>query len=99
MDNDFIRQSPLAMDGVTFRALGHRLVDQIATFLESLPRGPVTRDESYVPRDLRTKLGDPAVERHLDALNRELFDRLQRGGDAFVSNAIVAGHYVLRPAL
>ena len=41
----------------------------------------------YVPRDLRAKLGEPAVERHLDALNRELLDRLQRGGEAFVSNA------------
>ena len=53
----------------------------------------------YVPRDLRTKLGEPAVERHLDALNRELLDRLQRGGEAFVSNAIVAGRYVLRACI
>jgi len=29
------RQSPLAMDAATFRALGHRLVDQLAEFLES----------------------------------------------------------------
>ena len=34
------------MDAATFRALGHRLVDQLAEFLESVPRGPVTRDES-----------------------------------------------------
>ncbi len=40
---DATRQSPLAMDAATFRALGHRLVDQIAEFLESLPRGPVTQ--------------------------------------------------------
>ena len=46
MDGDSIRHSPLAMDAATFRALGHRLVDQLAGFLESLPRGPVTRDES-----------------------------------------------------
>ena len=40
------RQSPLAMDAATFRVLGHRLVDQLAVFLESVPNRPVTHDES-----------------------------------------------------
>ncbi len=53
----------------------------------------------YVPADLRTQLGDPAVERHLDALNRALLDRLQRGGDVFVSNAVVGNRYVLRACI
>jgi glutamate/tyrosine decarboxylase-like PLP-dependent enzyme len=53
----------------------------------------------YVPRDLRSKVGDPAVEQHLDALNRALLDRLQRGGEAFVSNAVVGGRYVLRACI
>jgi glutamate/tyrosine decarboxylase-like PLP-dependent enzyme len=53
----------------------------------------------YVPRDLRTKLGEELVERHLDRLNRELLDRLQRGGEAFVSNAVVGGRYVLRACI
>jgi glutamate/tyrosine decarboxylase-like PLP-dependent enzyme len=53
----------------------------------------------YVPRDLRTDVGEPGVERYLDALNRELLDRLQRGGEAFVSNAIVGGRYVLRACI
>ena len=43
----------------------------------------------YVPRDLRTHVGEEAIESHLDALNRELVDRLQRGGETFVSNAVV----------
>jgi aromatic-L-amino-acid decarboxylase len=34
------------MDSATFRALGHRLVDQLAGLLESVPRRPVTHDES-----------------------------------------------------
>jgi glutamate/tyrosine decarboxylase-like PLP-dependent enzyme len=64
----------------------------------------VTQDLSittfrYVPRDLRTNVGEEQVERHLDALNRELLDRLQRGGEAFVSNAIVGGRYVLRACI
>jgi len=50
----------------------------------------------YVPRDLRPNVGEEQVERHLDALNRTLLDRLQRGGEAFVSNAVIGGRYVLR---
>jgi len=46
VDGDCGRHAPLAMDPATFRKLGHRLVDQLAGFLESLPSGPVTRDES-----------------------------------------------------
>jgi glutamate/tyrosine decarboxylase-like PLP-dependent enzyme len=53
----------------------------------------------YVPRDLRANLGEAEAERHLDALNRELLDRLQRGGEAFVSNAVVGGRYVLRACI
>jgi len=53
----------------------------------------------YVPPDLRANVGEEAVERHLDALNRELLDRLQRGGEVFVSNAIVGGRYLLRACI
>src|SRR5262249_40044674 len=61
----------------------------------------VTQDLSiatfrYVLFDLRAQLQDAAVERHLDVLNWELLDRLQRGGETFVSNAVFAGPYVLR---
>jgi aromatic-L-amino-acid/L-tryptophan decarboxylase len=53
----------------------------------------------FVPSDLRSRIGDASVERHLDALNRELLDRLQRGGEAFVSNAVVGGRYLLRACI
>ena len=53
----------------------------------------------YVPADVRSRVGDPPTEEHLDALNRELLDRLQRGGELFVSNAIVGGRYVLRACI
>jgi glutamate/tyrosine decarboxylase-like PLP-dependent enzyme len=53
----------------------------------------------YVPGDLRTRVGESETERHLDALNRELLDRLQRGGEAFVSNAVVAQRYLLRACI
>ncbi len=53
----------------------------------------------YVPRDLQSKAGEPSVERYLDSLNQELLDRLQRGGEAFVSNAVVHGRYLLRACI
>ena len=53
----------------------------------------------YVPRDMRRQVGDEQVERHLDALNRELLDRLQRGGELFVSNAVIGGRYALRACI
>ena len=53
----------------------------------------------YVPSDLRTHAGEQMVEGHLDALNRELLDRLQRGGETFVSNAVVGGRYLLRACI
>ena len=53
----------------------------------------------YVPPDLRGRIGEAEVERHLDALNRELLDRLQRGGELFVSNAVIAGRYALRACI
>ena len=64
----------------------------------------VTQDLSittfrYVPPDLRGRVGDETVERHLDAVNRQLLDRIQRGGDVFVSNAVVGGRYVLRACI
>ena len=64
----------------------------------------VTQDLSittfrYVPPELRERIGDEAVERYLDAVNRALLDRLQRGGEAFVSNAVVSGRYLLRACI
>jgi glutamate/tyrosine decarboxylase-like PLP-dependent enzyme len=53
----------------------------------------------YVPRDLRTNLREAQVEPYLDALNREILDRLQRGGETFVSNAVVRDRYVLRACI
>jgi glutamate/tyrosine decarboxylase-like PLP-dependent enzyme len=53
----------------------------------------------FIPLDVRPQAGKPDAERYLDALNRELLDRLQRGGEAFVSNAVIAGRYVLRACI
>ena len=64
----------------------------------------VTQDLSittfrYVPNDLRSKIGEEAVEAHLNAVNQTVLDRVQRGGEAFVSNAVVNGCYLLRACI
>jgi aromatic-L-amino-acid decarboxylase len=53
----------------------------------------------YVPASLRAGLGESATEQRLDAINREVLDRLQREGEAFVSNAVVADRYALRACI
>jgi len=53
----------------------------------------------YVPAGLRAKLGGDAIERYLDALNERLLDAVQRSGEAFVSNAVIRGRYVLRACI
>ena len=51
----------------------------------------------YVPRDLEP--GDPGVEEYLNKLNRELLGRLQKSGDAFLTNAVIGGAFVLRACI
>lgn len=53
----------------------------------------------YVPADLGSRRDEPAVAAWIDDLNRRLLDTLQRGGEAFVSNAVVAGRYLLRACI
>jgi glutamate/tyrosine decarboxylase-like PLP-dependent enzyme len=52
------------MTAASFREAGHRLVDRVAGFLESLPRRPVTPDES--PRELRRLLPERLDEKGAD---------------------------------
>jgi glutamate/tyrosine decarboxylase-like PLP-dependent enzyme len=53
----------------------------------------------YVPSDVRPTIGRDDTERYLNRLNEALLDAIQRGGDAFVSNAVVRGRYVLRACI
>ena len=53
----------------------------------------------FVPPDLAARSGEAPVAAYLDALNAALVDRTQREGEAFVSNAVVRGRYVLRACI
>jgi glutamate/tyrosine decarboxylase-like PLP-dependent enzyme len=53
----------------------------------------------YVPVDLRGTRHDASVAAYLDALNAAILDALQRGGQLFVSNAVIHGRYALRACI
>jgi glutamate/tyrosine decarboxylase-like PLP-dependent enzyme len=53
----------------------------------------------YIPDDLKDRVGQPEVDEYLDELNQETQARLEKGGELFVSGAVVNGKYVLRPCI
>ncbi len=53
----------------------------------------------YVPSDLRGREAESEVGEHLNALNKEIQLRMESEGEAFVSNAIIDGCYVLRACI
>jgi aromatic-L-amino-acid/L-tryptophan decarboxylase len=53
----------------------------------------------FVPPDLRRGTAEPEIDRYLNRLNGAILDRIQREGQAFVSNAVVGGRYVLRACI
>jgi glutamate/tyrosine decarboxylase-like PLP-dependent enzyme len=53
----------------------------------------------YVPPDLRPQLGSDEVEKHLNVLNQRLLSALEKSGEAFLSNAVVDGRFLLRACI
>lgn len=51
----------------------------------------------YVPSDLVP--GSPEVEQYLNTLNAAILTQLQKSGDAFLSNAVIGGTFVLRACI
>lgn len=82
-------------------ALARRLSERVGRHaeLELVTLGLSIVTFRHLPADLRPRLGEAAVEAYLNQLNQELLDRLQRGGEAFVSNAVIRGRYVLRACI
>jgi glutamate/tyrosine decarboxylase-like PLP-dependent enzyme len=82
--------------------LARALADAVARTpdLELLTQSLSITTFRFVPGDLRARVpADPAVSDYLDTLNRELLDEIQRSGQAFISNAIVRGVYLLRSCI
>jgi glutamate/tyrosine decarboxylase-like PLP-dependent enzyme len=65
---------------------------------------PLSQDLSIttfrdVPAELRARVGAPEVEKRLDEINQALLTRIERSGQAFLSNAVVNGKYALRACI
>src|SRR4051812_35549869 len=53
----------------------------------------------YVPPDLRARTGEEEIAPYLDDLNQRLLSAIEASGEAFLSNAIVGGRYLLRACI
>lgn len=53
----------------------------------------------FVPPELRSQLGQPDTGRILDELNQRLLTALEQTGEAFLSNAVIDGRFVLRACI
>jgi len=52
-----------------------------------------------VPPDLRPHLGSEKVENYLSQLNQNLLTAVEKSGEAFLSNALIGGKFVLRACI
>jgi aromatic-L-amino-acid decarboxylase len=53
----------------------------------------------YVPPDLRPQLRSETVENYLNQLNQHLLTAVEKSGEAFLSNALIGGKFVLRACI
>ena len=53
----------------------------------------------YVPADLRPQLGSEKVENYLSRLNQNLLTAVEKSGEAFLSNALIGGRFMLRACI
>jgi len=80
-------------------ALAQALSKAVGTYpeLQAVTQNLSITTFRFIPQDLPD---DPmAVEPYLNKLNEELLNRLQKSGEAFISNAIVEGKYLLRACI
>src|SRR6187401_3185990 len=54
---------------------------------------------STVPPDLRPQIGSEKVENYLSLLNQHVLTGVEKSGDAFLSNALIGGKFVLRACI
>jgi aromatic-L-amino-acid/L-tryptophan decarboxylase len=81
--------------------LSERLFASIAAHpeLEACTQGLSITTFRFIPPDLRSQSETADAHAYLNALNEALLERIQTSGEAFVSNAVVRGRYVLRACI
>jgi glutamate/tyrosine decarboxylase-like PLP-dependent enzyme len=67
--------------------------------LEPMSHGLSITAFRYVPPDLRERRNDRAVAEYLNRLNKDIQGRMELGGEAFVSNAVITERYALRACI
>ena len=67
--------------------------------LEALSCGLSIATFRYVPTEHRRLVGSTETEDYLNRLNREILSRIEIGGEAFLSNAIIDGKFALRACI
>lgn len=79
--------------------LSRAMFDRIGSYpeLEALTQGLSITTFRYVPPGLNHIDGN--IANYLNDLNREVLTRLQQGGEAYLSNAIIGGKYALRACI
>jgi glutamate/tyrosine decarboxylase-like PLP-dependent enzyme len=76
----------------------HALVQQHPEF-EAFSQHLSISTFRYVPADRLATRGTPETEEYLDRLNQALLTEVERSGEAFLSNAVVNGHFALRACI
>ena len=76
----------------------HTLVQEHPDF-EALTQHLSITTFRYVPRDLQAAPQTDAAKAYLQDLNRELLARLERSGEAFLSNATIGDRFALRACI
>lgn len=78
--------------------LAQRLYRNAASnpLLEAVTCGLSVVTFRFIPEDLRSSVGSSETEEYLNRLNEEILAQLQRGGEVFLSNAVLKGRFVLR---
>jgi aromatic-L-amino-acid decarboxylase len=94
------REGYVRMIGDDIR-LSERLFARVAAHpeLEACTQGLSIATFRYVPADLRAEIDTGRADAYLNELNEALLERLQASGEAFVSNAVVRGRYLLRSCI
>ena len=67
--------------------------------LEALSSGLSITTFRYVPPELRRLVGSAGTEEYLNSLNQDILSRIERGGEVFLSNAVVDGKFALRACI
>jgi aromatic-L-amino-acid decarboxylase len=79
--------------------LSHELFDHMSRHseIEALTQSLSISTFRYIPSDVRS--GGVEAETYLNELNSQMLLRLQSGGEAYISNAVIDGKFLLRACI